>query len=180
VFVVLEGLSGCGKSTASRELENEGWLRVSPPDDRFSSVRKWLDDDIKALEARFLLFATGVAASAVAVRDALAIGRPVVADSWIHRTIATHHVLGCSVKFRDLNWLPQPDFVFFLDCSEKVRQSRRAARGTRDSYWKDICEIRSMDVREAYFRIFQSVIRVDADIAAHAVVARIKTHLRHA
>lgn len=180
MFVVLEGLSGCGKSTVSRGLEEEGWIRVSPPDDRFSVVRKWLDDDEDQLSARFLLFAAGVAASAVTVRSALAAGRSVVADSWIHRTLATHHVLGCKIGFADFDWLPTPDHVFFLDCSEERRRARRVARGTRDSHWKHLCEMRSEEIRYSYLHLFGSIVRINADVESRAVADRIKEVVNHA
>lgn len=174
VFVVLEGLSGCGKSTASRLLETEGWLRVSPPGEHFVTTRALLDADPAALEARHLLFVAGVAHASSAVSEALFEGRNVVADSWLHRTNATHVVLGSRLGNIELPWLPRPDHELFLDCPEFVRQERKKSRGTPDSLWKSRCEESSLEIRSYYLKNYPSLKVLDASLEIGQLMATLR------
>lgn len=177
MFVVLEGLSGCGKSTISRLLEAEGWLRISPPGEEFTPARLALDEDPTSLEARHLLFVAGVAHSSETVYEALREGRNVVADSWLHRTNATHVVLGSRLGNIDLPWLPTPNHEFFLDCPEATRQRRRGTRGTPDSFWKSRCEEFSLQIRSYYLENYPSLKVLDASVETEPLLAVIRKTL---
>jgi thymidylate kinase len=177
VFVVLEGLSGCGKSTVSRALETEGWFRISPPTNEFSGIRRILDDDPDGCEARHLLFLSGLARAAKFVAEALKQDRNVVADSWIHRTNATHVVLGSRLGEVAVPSLPVPDHVLFLDCTDEMRRSRRQLRGTEDPYWKAMCEKRSPEIRSYYLENFPELTRVNANLNISAVIDAVKEQL---
>lgn len=174
---MLEGLSGCGKSTVSRGLESEGWLRISPPPEEFRELRRLLDDDPEGCEARHLLFLSGLAQAGRFVREAINQGRNVIADSWLHRTNATHVVLGSSLGPIEMPSLPVPNHVFFLDCTDESRQSRRVLRGTQDPYWKKLCEERHHEIRAYYMENFPEMTLVDANQDILGVIAAVKEQL---
>jgi len=174
VFIVLEGLSGCGKSSAAASLVSSGWIGVSPPHEDFRVARRRVDDDQNALEARHALFLSGVLDSATQVSEAVNSGANVVADSWLYRTEATHAVLGSRLQIPRLDFLPNPDFVFFLDCPESMRQERRSRRGTPDPYWKSECERRSGEIRRYYLTHFPELKMIDAAQEISVVVSEIR------
>lgn len=174
MFVVLEGLSGCGKSTVASLLEEEGWCRVSPPHPSLHDARRIVDADPDALEARHLLFLTGLSLDSIEVKRHLTAGRRVVADSWVYRTTATHTVLGSRVGYIALPWLPEPDYAFFLDCPEDIRRSRRQTRGQTDPLWKAETEIRSDQVKRFFSERYPHIRTIDASGTPETIIATIK------
>lgn len=178
MFIALEGLSGCGKSSVAADFERDGWIRVSPPHQDFRPIRIRVDDDPAALEARHVLFYAGILEAALLVAEALRCGRDVIADSWMYRTEATHTVLGSSLVLPWPDCIPVPHVTVFLDCPKEIRHRRRISRGTNDPYWKAECENRSEDIREYYLQRFPSMSVVDASGEIGSVIKKVQEVIR--
>lgn len=128
-FIVLEGLSGCGKSTIAARLAAEtGATLVKTPGPPFDRCRD-LIDVAATPTARYCFYLAGLAAAATPIRDMLPTSA-VICDRWLATTHAWHALLGVNVldDYGHLT-LPEPDLAVLVLCDEHVRRIRLNRRG---------------------------------------------------
>jgi len=167
VFIVIEGLTGVGKSTAAELVaEKLGIHYVDPFSNEFKSVRRVLDSDPEVLDARYALFFAAVLHAGSAIDSLLSSGESVIVDSWIYRTHATHQSLGSKMNLKAPAWLPEPDVKILLTCDEEVRKARIERRGTPAEHWKRMCEDVSSQILEWYRKNIKKLIEIDVSYAA--------------
>jgi dTMP kinase len=132
LFIAVEGLDGCGKSTLARLLaEALGAEFLRTPLDLDGATRTAMETHCgRSPLARMLLYGATVASAAVAIRDALAAGRSVVVDRYWLSTVVYHRVMGSSCTLDEVaGALPLPDFTIFLRAPLEVRARRVQMRG---------------------------------------------------
>jgi thymidylate kinase/transcription elongation GreA/GreB family factor len=164
VFVVIEGLTGVGKSTAASDLAevlDMEYVPVFPTE--YKMAQDSIENDPAALDARFALFFSGLMVSARRINDLLDAGEMVVVDSWIYRTIATHSAMGSKLSLKTPSWFPEPDIKILLTCDEEVRKLRIASRGRHSGYWKAKCEEHSDEIMASYRKQMKKLIEVSVD-----------------
>ncbi|MFE1749585.1 dTMP kinase [Streptomyces anandii] len=136
-FVVLEGVSGVGKSTLRKLLVQRlgatGIHTLHRPHGNWSSH---VNTMLRPLP-QFAFYLSGALHASDAVRQARAVG-PVVADRYVSSVIACHaavhrigleHVAKLLEPFRA--YLATPTHTFYLRCSEKTLRERLAGKSDR-------------------------------------------------
>jgi thymidylate kinase/transcription elongation GreA/GreB family factor len=178
-FVVLEGLTGVGKSTLVQNLAEEldlDWASVQATE--YQAAVKLLEDDTLALEARHLLFFSAITLAARQINDLLDEGKMVIVDSWVYRTQATHLALGSSLTLKIPTWFPQPDVKILLTCEESARQKRIQERGTSAGYWKRQCEEHSEEILAWYRKNIKGLVEVDTNRDISLVMGELVSRVR--
>lgn len=128
MFIVLEGIDGCGKSYSARELEktltedgNEILLTYEPTGDTpiGVAIRNIMADgvEISARALAHLFVADRIGHVEDTIKPALSEGKTVLCERYTYSTIAYQQAQGV-----DRNWLihlnkgfPKPDLAFFID-----------------------------------------------------------------
>ncbi|MET9061937.1 thymidylate kinase [Streptomyces antibioticus] len=135
-FIVLEGISGIGKSTLARLLTERldaGTLHTVP--DFYMPWAPVMNARTRALP-QFAFYLSGVLHAADVIRNHGERG-PVVADRFVSSVLAYHsavheldmaQVADLLVPFRP--YLPTPDRTFYLRCTDRTLHARMA--GKRD------------------------------------------------
>lgn len=123
-FIVIEGLDGTGKTTATKLLaEKIGGLALSSPPEPFLSIRQQVDT--LSLEARFLYYLAGNVAISQQIEDFLQ-KTHVILDRYLFTTIACFSALGMQTH---MDYLPlkllQPDVLFLLHIDDEVTRRKR-------------------------------------------------------
>jgi thymidylate kinase/transcription elongation GreA/GreB family factor len=163
IFVVLEGLTGVGKSTFTWELANQLDMVIADVQfPEFKAAQQLVENDAEALEARHALFFSALCLAAKKVNELLREGQMVICDSWIFRTQATHLSMGSSLNFKVPAWFPQPDIKILLTCDEEQRNARIISRGTPSGYWKAQCESHSEEILAWYRKNIKGLAEVDS------------------
>jgi dTMP kinase len=133
-FIVLEGVSGIGKSTLARALAKRlgaASLHTLP-----APHTDWSDLVNKRLRAlpQFAFYLSGLLHAADSVRYLQAAG-PIVADRYVSSVIACHaavHDIDVQAVAQLLepfrSYLPTPTRTFYLACSEAALRERLAAK----------------------------------------------------
>lgn len=142
-FIVLEGLSGTGKSTIAPMLATalDADL-LDTLNDAFEPLRRHVDA-CRSTPARvhFWLAVNYLASEAVSAR--LRTGRSVVMESYFHRTLATHAAMDLAI-LPEVDWRQarRPDHVIVLTASPAQRAERLSKRpASRDrDYWYQLQE----------------------------------------
>lgn len=132
LFIAVEGLDGCGKSTLARLLaEALGADLLRTPLDLDGAIRTAMETHCaRSSLARMLFYSATVAAAAVVIRDALAAGRSVVVDRYWLSTVVYHRVMGSPCLLDEVaGVLPVPDFTVFLHAPLEIRADRVRTRG---------------------------------------------------
>lgn len=170
-LIVVEGLTGSGKSTVSRLLADRlgfHWVEAVGPE--YRGLISSLDNDRRGLDAHYAAYLSTVLRSASNVQARLSEGTGCVTDSWVHRTHLTHKVLGSTLRVVDPVWLPRADAVFWLDVPQDERWRRVRDRGVPNTLWKKRLESLSSELEAAYFEHVDGLIRVDGTAKAADVV----------
>jgi len=179
MFIVLEGVDGCGKSTHARLLA--GWLRrrgfkvfltSEPTRGGIGGViRAVLSGMVKVDPRTLALFFTADRAEHVRkIRAALAAGKVVVCDRYYHSTVAYQAAQGVDRKWLlQLNgFAPEPDLAILLDVD--------AGAGAKRARSGEIFEKKGFlaKVRREYLR-FRKMRRVDSSRPKKAVQEEIRS-----
>lgn len=150
-FIVLEGLSGVGKSTlaplVAEQLDAE-FLPSIPHE--FAAARRMVDQQ-KDVEVRHLFFLAALGVTSLALSSRLVEdSRHLVLESYIARAQAFHKGMGSGLEVNMGHFL-QPKLTFYLDCEEHVRRQRIEQRGGKaTNYWQRRAEESAMSIREEY------------------------------
>lgn len=156
MFVALEGLRGCGKSTVAPLLARAlDAVRMPTFPAEFSQARAFVDWRSRNADARAHLFVAAVLVTADRVRAQLDAGTSVVIDSFAQRTLATHRAFGAA-----LNWEPPADLptpvTFYLECSAAERQRRLRSRAKAATWWDHLADQQAKQIQGHYSR-FESL-----------------------
>lgn len=164
-FVVLEGISGVGKSTLTsilREKLNATTLHTLPhPMTQLSAA---MNQETRPLP-QFAFYLSGVLHSSDLVREAWG-HRPVIADRYVSSVIACHsavhhlpveQVTALLDPFR--SYLATPDHTFYLRCSEESLRSRMESKTDIKSDDTDLFDVPGR--MAALVTNFDSVCRTD-------------------
>lgn len=130
IFVVLEGLSGAGKTTIGKILANrmEG-LFCKTPSLLFSRFRDEIDRKANA-SARFLFYLAAIAQASEEILVTLK-KSSVVCDRYLLTTLCYHRALMIDINIPDVIFasLAKPDFTFLVVCDKEKRVQRLYNRG---------------------------------------------------
>ena len=122
-FIVLEGISGSGKTELSGKLAQQisAQYYTTPPA-MFSQARQEIDKN-SCLESRFLFYLSSVVQASWEISKILET-QSVVCDKYIWSTICYHTVYGLKVMVpQEVTYL-QPDYTFLIVCEEGRRLAR--------------------------------------------------------
>jgi thymidylate kinase len=128
-FVVLEGLSGVGKSAVAKLLAAElGGVYYHTPPDPLVSARRGVDEACRA-QARYHFYLAGVIHASEEIR-ALTTRCAVVCDRYIATTHFWHALIGAAVlqSYEPLGLL-EPALTALVTCEESERRCRLQERG---------------------------------------------------
>lgn len=175
-FVVLEGLTGVGKSTVAPLLAAAlGADLVETQVPELTQARHYVDTH-RSVNARlhFWLMANYVIADVVQRR--LSAGHDVVIESYFYRTHATHAAMGARL-LPAVDWDAAliPDHAIELTLHEPVRQRRLAERspGGSGQYWAELAESGVAELRKVYDTF--NLTRLDTtDLSPTQVVDRVQ------
>lgn len=158
VFVALEGLRGCGKSTIAPLLARRLDARqLSALPAEYDAPRALLDSTSRNPHARAHLFLSAMLVTADRARELLAAGTSVIVDSFFARTLATHRAYGADIDFVPPAW-PAPVMIL-LECSPEERLRRLLARTKSTTWWDELADQRSERIEQEYRKF--SAHRVD-------------------
>lgn len=137
VFVLFEGMDGCGKSCISKmvadRLNGAHW--IGTPTGYFAHLRKMIDNKFRNNGPATQLFyvLSNIDASNRA-RTELDSGFSVIMDRYVPSTLAYDNTVRCS-GFPDDFWMTNffdqiiiPDVTIFLEASTKIRKNRMNRR----------------------------------------------------
>jgi len=128
LFIVIEGVSGSGKTEISRRLAQQMPARYyATPSAPFSKIRGEVDRKL-ALDARFLFYLSSVVHASWEIEKVLE-KQSVVCDKYIWSTICYHTVYGLNIKDTFNHLYREPDYVFLLVCDDEKRLHRLRNRG---------------------------------------------------
>lgn len=185
-FIVLEGLSAVGKSTVAPLLaERLGASLVETLLPSFDDVRVQVDR-ARLVMARLHFWMMCNYAVSDMVRQHLAHGRDVVAESYFYRTLATHAAMGAThLPLVDWDRAVRPDLTVLLRVDEPQRQRRLAERELSGglSYWSRLEESNVEVTRRTYELFGLTVLDTtgldDADVADRLTKLAETTDVRH-
>lgn len=137
-FIVLEGISGSGKTELGTRLAQRISARYyTTPPALFQPLRKSIDD-VACMEARFLFYLASVIQASHEISRILE-NQSVVCDKYIMSTICYHTVFGLNVAIPTSISYLQPDMTFLITCNEEIRIKRlRVNRGMRTGSEHDL------------------------------------------
>ncbi|GAV41894.1 hypothetical protein [Streptomyces acidiscabies] len=138
-FEALEGLRGSGKSTVAPLLAvARGAVLVPTVPVLYQPLR--LQVDLRGnVEARMCFYLSALFTAAEEIRRHLAVGTPVVVESYFARCLANHDALGARLGVTLPSGLPQPT-TYFLSCTEGERQRRLVRRAKPTTRWDALSE----------------------------------------
>lgn len=175
VFIVIEGLTGSGKSTIAEALARRiGGITPQLMTPGLKAAQSEVEDDPTKLDVRYALFIAASLGLASRVQGLLGAGAPVVVDSWHYRTVATHECLGSSLRWDPPIWLPVPTVAVFLDLEDRIRHQRITERGRASGHWKRMCEQHSAAIKARYRELAPTMRWVDSSASVDSIVDTIE------
>lgn len=143
LFESLEGLRGTGKSTIAPLLAAaRGGVVVPTVPAPYHSLRREIDRRGNA-EARMAFYLSALFTATDDIRRHLAVGIPVVVDSYFARCLTNHRAFGSRLGVLLPPDLPQP-VTYLLVCDAQERRRRLLARRKPATRWDGLAE----EVRE--------------------------------
>ena len=130
-FLVVEGLSGSGKTTIGKELAKQTRsIFYKTPPLQFELLRHWIDQKVDPT-VRYLFYLTSVLQASCDIREILQ-KHSVVCDRYLLTTECYHKIIGVQTFGGYKKWQDQiviPDITILVTCSEYERQQRLSTRG---------------------------------------------------
>lgn len=127
LFVVVEGISGSGKTEISKRLAQQILAKYyATPPQPFSKMREEVDRKL-SLESRFLFYLSSVAHASWEIGDLLKT-QSVICDKYFWSTLCYHTVYGLEIKEVFDHLYRKPDYVFLMVCEENIRLHRLHTR----------------------------------------------------
>lgn len=154
-FIVVEGLDGVGKSTASRLLAQAlDAVHLSTPDDELTAARALLEPLLDGhADARTLWYAASVVRASDRVRACLAAGDAVVVDRYFLSTLAYAELRGSRLRLGEVAaLLAIPDVTLYLRAPRATRAERMRARRANSAEDARTLAADADDLLDAAFR----------------------------
>ena len=178
LFIAMEGVNGCGKTTLCKRVAEElGAEYIKSPTGVFLPIREAIDRTA-SLEARFYYYMAANLQIAADVGKILQ-ERPVVLDRYVLTTIAFHRVAGAKIIPSDgtLLQILWPDFYFLVTCEEQERKRRLQDRGMdfndeRADRWN--VEQRMLEIFKGYGLTEIDATQRDPEIAVRQVLSLVR------
>ncbi len=184
-FVVFEGIDGSGKSSTlamiAKALASDGLDPLATREESAGPSGEWVRRSITEgwppLATLHLFVADRVRHVGAEIEPALAAGRPVLCDRFLHSTLAYQSVtLGGALSMEQMRrmhdgWCPLPDRVLLFDADPVKAVARTTGRSARSPYEK--AEFLGK-VRRAYLELAKTeperftILDADQDAAALA------------
>lgn len=177
-FIVLEGLSACGKTTVASLLAVKfGTTVYKTPPAMFESARSQIDKS-SDLTARFFFYLAGIIQASVEIQELRKAG-PVVCDRYLYTTICYHKAMGVQTDAllgSVSNLIFMPDFTFLVTCNQEERIRRLHGRGLSYNDWVE----RKSGVEERFLAEYRTKKMIEIDnscndpeVAVRAIIDRI-------
>jgi shikimate kinase len=148
-FESLEGLRGTGKSTIAPMLAAARGAALIPTVPLiYQPLRREVDRQ-ENVEARVCFYLSALFTAAEEIQHYLALGIPVVVESYFARCLATHCAFGSRLGVTLPPALPQP-VTYQLVCEKDERQRRLAERDKPTSRWDALSEEGADRITNAY------------------------------
>ncbi|MFE4869528.1 hypothetical protein [Streptomyces sp. NPDC056682] len=149
LFESLEGLRGTGKSTIAPLLaEARGAVLVPTVPPEYQPLRRAVDRNGNT-EARLCFYLSALLTATDEIQRHLAVGVPVVVESYFARCLANHQAFGAQLDVTLPTSLPRP-VTYQLLCAERERQRRLGARDKPTSRWDTLSEESASRIADAY------------------------------
>lgn len=183
VFIVVEGIDGCGKTTLVTLLaEHLGVNLLKCPPEELGNVRGLFDEDDVAHK---LFYAASNKLVSAKVAELMASGVSVVCDRFWLSTKVYSSVRKSDIGLDDFErCLVQPDFTIYLHLDETIRQQRMTRRGAMDAIdersVKDVARLRAAYDDELSKPFSGQVLRIDTGAGSpeelvQSILAQIKS-----
>ncbi len=135
MFIVFEGIDGCGKSTHAkllsawmRESDRDVLLTAEPTKGELGALIRRVLGGVVAMSPKTLalVFTADRCEHVQQIRKALSEGKDVVCERYFYSTVAYQSAQGVDRQWLlDINgFAPKPDIVFFLDVDAKSAEER--------------------------------------------------------
>lgn len=129
MFVALEGVDGCGKTTLCTILaESLGATAYATPPEKYLRLREEVDKNASAAE-HYRFYREGIYYASDEIGAILQRGGKVVSDRYWLTTHTYHQVMGVSVPRDDFASIIQPTLTVILTLNHKVQIERIQSRG---------------------------------------------------
>ena len=129
LFVVLEGVSGTGKTTIAKLLtERINGVFYSTPSGDFQKIREKIHA-MENIQFLFYFYLSSVIFASEEIKKIIK-NKPVICDRYIHTTLCYYQALGLNTSINQVKLeILAPDFIFLLTCNKNIQDERLNTRG---------------------------------------------------